>query len=720
MMEMEYQGALKRNQDKVSSNQTAVFEAKITHWYEDETKQSNVHQKPGNRKVTVELQNWEELYTIPDSAELLQKLHRVPFYRYMIRYLVYTFSDKLEEEAQKQGMDCSNGWEERYAGYLIAQRESEKETDRLRMLTDLVWNAFETNGCGISGRTPKVLGNLNGTKKWNYEDLETVLFGKEIRISDFFALAFGLDMNYEDLTMFLQKVLKRSQLNLWNEDEFLIYICFQRVQGRKIDFYRWAKQEWKVLPEKKGVFEIPGQTTVLRTQLDQMLTRQMSQIQTFCMEEFNEQMHDIEGTESAKIALDAIRDLLSGYKYLLGHRGDYKRTALRCAGKRLTELKTFCQEDMEEYLTSMKEEQNYAHGTVRVSYDAAHGICIPEGTRFFQKAKDRDGNQETVWYTALSQVCGEKMDEVETDVTVICTEFTCKHEKNKDNTGYLPNKTALKTDLDGIHTATASHALSKPIKKKSDPEDAYHVSGVIKISCKPGLVIPKQTAFYANGFTYVTTKEIICETVAEVPVRCEKENWEATINQIQNCESQIEGMIRVGNTKISLRSARNEEENRTGGTLYRYLYTPSEDLICGDNSISDKNTEYLPEILEGTMFSATKLWQIEKQKDVEITRNDILTLSFLSQMAEIEFDQSEYMEIQAQVNEADTVRQELFEDRYAEFLHQTNRDLSSCGFQGLYLANPYDCLLAYMTTCSEPLTAFRNLWAVYLDYQKNN
>ena len=206
--------------------------------------------------------------------------------------------------------------------------------------------------------------------------------------------------------------------------------------------------------------------------------------------------------------------------------------------------------------------------------------------------------------------------------------------------------------------------------------------------------------------------------MAEVPVKCEKEDWEATINQIQVCESSLKGLKRVGNTKISLRSAKDEEENRVGGSLYRYLYTPSEDLICGDNSISDKNAEYLPEILDGTMFSATKLWQIEKQKEIEITRNDILTLSFLAQMAEIEFDQSEYMEIQANANEADAIRQELFEERYADFLIQTNRDLTACGFQGLYLADPYDCMLAYLTTCSEPLTAFRNLWAVYLDYQK--
>ena len=86
-------------------------------------------------------------------------------------------------------------------------------------------------------------------------------------------------------------------------------------------------------------------------------------------------------------------------------------------------------------------------------------------------------------------------------------------------------------------------------------------------------------------------------------------------------------------------------------------------------------------------------------------------------MSEIEFDQDDYMEIRVKKSEESAVRKELFEERYDEFLLRTNRDLKSCGFQGLYLVNPYDCLLAYLTTCAEPLTAFRNLWGAYLDYK---
>ena len=156
----------------------------------------------------------------------------------MIRYLVYTFNKELEKEAERQGIDCSQGWEERYAGYLITERERETASGRLRYLTELVWNAFLKNGCKAVGRTEKIRGNLKGTQKWDQEDLETVLYGERISTGNFFMLAFGLHMTYEDLTLFLQKVLKRSKLNLWNVDEFLIYICFHWIKGDRMAFYQ--------------------------------------------------------------------------------------------------------------------------------------------------------------------------------------------------------------------------------------------------------------------------------------------------------------------------------------------------------------------------------------------------------------------------------------------------------------------------------------------------
>ena len=55
--------------NRVSSNRTAVFEAKITHWYEDEAKPRQESSGRHQKTVAVELQNWEDLYTIPGSNQ---------------------------------------------------------------------------------------------------------------------------------------------------------------------------------------------------------------------------------------------------------------------------------------------------------------------------------------------------------------------------------------------------------------------------------------------------------------------------------------------------------------------------------------------------------------------------------------------------------------------------------------------------------------------------
>jgi hypothetical protein len=201
-----------------------------------------------------------------------------------------------------------------------------------------------------------------------------------------------------------RKVLKRSKLNLWNVDEFLIYICFHWIKGDRMAFYQWGKENWETVPAKERIFSAPKQTAVIQTELDHIL----------------QGLEQTESQESLEDISEAASDVLAGYKYLIERKGDYRRTALKCAGQRLGEFKELCQEDMEEYLFSFKEEQKYAHGNVRVVYDAEQGIRIPAGTRFSQNVKNKDGRQETVWYTALETVSEEPLQELELDINVIC------------------------------------------------------------------------------------------------------------------------------------------------------------------------------------------------------------------------------------------------------------------------------------------------------------
>ena len=126
-------------------------------------------------------------------------------------------------------------------------------------------------------------------------------------------------------------------------------------------FYQWGKENWETVPAKEGIFSAPKQTAVIQTELDHIL----------------QGLEQTDSQESLEDISEAASDVLAGYKYLIERKGDYRRTALKCAGQRLGEFKELCQEDMEEYLFSFKEEQKYAHGNVRVVYDAEQGIRIP-------------------------------------------------------------------------------------------------------------------------------------------------------------------------------------------------------------------------------------------------------------------------------------------------------------------------------------------------------
>lgn len=691
-------------QDIIASSFTTIWESKINDWYEDEQK-GRIREKSGDsrQEVTVELRSWEDLYSIPDTADLLSALERVPFYRYMIRYLIYIHAKDLENAAAGAGIDTGKEkWEESFAGLVL--REIGKEgiqSQYLALLAQLVHADFISNHCSAKNKKGEdvLYGNIGGSKKWTLEDLLKILCAETVNSGDFFLLAFGLNMKYEDISVFLKKVLKRSDLNLWDPDEFLIYICFQCVSDNKIGFFREARGAYKGVKGRAEIFQKPEKTADIRSDLDKVLAAVKAGT----------------GLEKSGHVTEELLEVLAGYKYLLEHKGDYRRTALKRANELLCDFKEQSEDDMEEYLASFKETQNFARGNVQVYYDSQKGVCVPAGTHFIRRMTNEQGETEDIHFISLADVKGEPAKMGLVEITVLCTAPTQKQENNKLNTGYLPNKSKLHTEISGVANVQAFHALAKPVKKKKETD--YHVSGVVQAQCEYGTVIPKGAIFTANGYEYASTKEIVCETYVDVPVQCAASDVEATINQITEMEQPVDGVLRIGNTKISLRSVSESTENRVGGSLYRYLYTPAGGLTYEEQNINRHNSELLSEILEGTMLSPTKIWQIEKMKDIEVSRNDILTLSFLCQMSEIEFDQDDYMEIRVKKSEESAVRKELFEERYDEFLLRTNRDLKSCGFQGLYLVNPYDCLLAYLTTCAEPLTAFRNLWGAYLDYK---
>ena len=107
--------------------------------------------------------------------------------------------------------------------------------------------------------------------------------------------------------------------------------------------------------------------------------------------------------------------------------------------------------------------------------------------------------------------------------------------------------------------------------------------------------------------------------------------------------------------------------------------------------------------MEGTQLSSTQISQITSQKANNVSRNDILTLSFLSYMSELE-----YKRIENDMSAEDDY------SRYGEFISRTNNTLRKCGYYELYAPNPYDSLIMCLISSNEAINAYRNLWSWYL------
>ncbi len=248
--------------------------------------------------------------------------------------------------------------------------------------------------------------------------------------------------------------------------------------------------------------------------------------------------------------------------------------------------------------------------------------------------------------------------------------------------------------------------------------------GTVTADCVIGETIPAGIIFRAivpNADqpiirTFRSITDVTAELCIDVLVQSELEQEEALKGEITSCsiEDWQNKFIRIENSKIGEKK-KQKEEKRRGGRLFNYLYSTESNGEELENSeaLKELDFEALGDILEGTKLSSTKLSNIEKKKEPHITRNDVLTLTFLSYSAGL--DAKRYEEETEWGEETDDeIRLTEYRQKKIGFISAANRNLEACGFYGVYEPNPYDALLIYLISNMEPLSAFRELWELYL------
>ena len=690
------------------------------------------------RAVQEELDSWYDKYAGQEIEwdsdcmkktlnEFLDTKNIVPFRVFMVRYLIAAYGEDFCPElfpglgrAEWNTVGVEKILEEMSKSDSLDYSESPK---LLQQLTDLVFDQFVVNHFYSSKSKykeapSKVLGYV--TRKgplWDknilLKKLEAVKGEADSESSDlgitddeFWAFAFGLNMDYRDIKFFMTKALKRSTFNFWNWQEFLLYVTYRYARGNTYQFYLKLKDAYldkKVKPEKiKESEKNIANTQSVQGKLDDIFEK-------------------IEETEGA-IALDEdgnlpsyILECVSKYKAFLSISDDYTRTATK-----------ICQELLQKFWKRAESElmlseicdggidtnTQKAQGKIIVYYELNMGLDVPKGT-IFTKIDKKSGKR--IDFVTLDEVKIAPASEKEEDIIieVCCTKKEKKEDSPEKQYAYIPGKTKFTSDNKNLSEIT-NKSYFKAATKKAVGEEIC-ISGKLSAKCKTGKIVPKGTKFYAlnakgEQVTLVSTKDIGAPIRVELCVESVNAGPEniASKNEITECNIRNwkQKFIKIENKKIGVKGVKKEkadnkkgkkEESVKSEQVYSYLYKTEE----VEEILDKKYARKLGEILQGTKLSETKIYSISKGKGCTITRNDILTICFLEHMSGYEENylrQGKHYAI----------------DSYTVFLQKTNEVLRKCGFYELYQPNLYDSFLMYLTASSEGVASYKNIWSWYL------
>lgn len=646
----------------------------------------------------------------------------VPVYAYLVRYLLEIF------EIDGLGVDA--------AIKLLGESESyESAPSQIKSIIDMTFDRFRENGCG-GAEGEKIRGGVlrqipSRVKKGRMEDvfwdrnaLLSKLKAETISVDEMLAIAFGLSMDYYDVVMFLKKVMRRADFDLFNKNEFLLYLTFRYAGGKNIrSFFDALRNTYEeISPEKGNIAEAIIEND--RTNTPEGMPK--------------EGYYFVLGSDGS--VPEAIRALLADHKAYIEAHPDYVGQSAKTAAELLETLKEQCREMLE----SSKGDNimEFAKGNVTVYYNPSQGLDIPEGTVFY-RAKDKT-DRPRAQFTVDNAVKIEPTDKTEySEITleIECLKSGKRTEKLEDNTGYVPKNSVFEGEafLTGIHNKSGF----KP-KKDVKVGEIVTISGKVTAMCRVGVTVKSGTVLkYINdGKVTEFAVKSDCDNRAKavVPVTAAEAGEEATKNTLVDCS--IEGWrdkFCFENSKIS-RVEKGVAGSR--GALYPYLYSSAGDPAYIKGANAAKYFTKLGNVLKGTRIENDKMTNIKMFKEPSITRSDILTLTFLVYVTEdaglfndiadlieaasvtelsryekrgksaaaIEAENERLRLVAAEANEQahDTYRMLL-----GEFRKRANENLNKCGFYPFYLANPYDGLLALLLASESPINAFRELWGTY-------
>ena len=232
---------------------------------------------------------WEEFLCKMSVDDLLQSLHVMPLYQYLINYLILRYNyDKIMPEAAdikfRKGLFAYI--DHQYNGGSLPVK-AQGDDDLLgdpksweRLLDELVLlmkTAFAENDFGEGDEdakgaltkedliTDQQLKNML-TKEPNEKD-KLIDIHKRDRI---FRLALGLALPAEDVELLIQTALRRRGFNYYDRDEFLMYCVLKYEKHSPYRCYMALQRDYAKLPRQENEKEWTGQTVAVRRLVDDL------------------------------------------------------------------------------------------------------------------------------------------------------------------------------------------------------------------------------------------------------------------------------------------------------------------------------------------------------------------------------------------------------------------------------------------------------------------
>ena len=691
---------------EISSGRTQSVKDKLEEWYKREArhllKDSEEYWDWGFRKESIQ--------------DFFDGIEEISFQQFFLRYLLAVHVDvfHLLLCTNLSGSDWLNESAEKILCLMKENKNANYDTvpNIIQKFIDQVVEDFKSNEAykvvnEKGKKKEKVLGSVNrrtprGGRQiwWDKDDLLRKISADTIEADELFAFGFGLNMPYEDISYLMRKALRRADFNLWDWKEFLLYITFRYAKGNLFAFYIKLKEGYE--NEENGPLEYAWGNS------RDFSTKMISDKTAVIVDMMSEENYSMSLDNSGELP-PQITTYIRYYKYLTGNAYDYTRTISRENANLIKKIQKYAESEK----SLDKDEEVYAQGEVKISYDPQKGLDVPKGTQFY---KIENKPERRIAFESLEDVYIEPSDAQTCEITIklISAQSEKKMKRPEQQRAFMRKHTRFRTDNPYLSCIRNKSMFKPPINAPLGKE--IFISGNITANSQIGKEIPKGTKFFAKNsqeedIEFQSAETIKTDFIKEVKVRCLEEREEANKNQIT--ESSIpdwrERFLRLKNSKIKLARRKLQSE----GIIYRFLYS-AEQAKELEKILDETYFNKVDKVLKETRISATKLRNIEIKKEKNITRNDLLTLCFLTYVIEDEPKWFEWVEKAKTEAEKEKRRVKEYNVRKSGFLEKANDLLKKCGFYELYMPNPYDALLMCLLSSEEPINAFRNLWSWYL------